>query len=345
MAEPEYPTLEMVTAELGQQFRMMGVPADQADELGRDVMGAVMAQAQASGRPPGATKLPEDVIEAILRKHIPGYDDIPDDFNDLSGLPEYGDGGVRSVAEKADEVARVHAEAGWVPGRKLKASALEGDARKDSTWGERGAEALREWYEGGAAGAINWGEPGDFDACVEIAGQYIDNPEGYCNLRHQGATGAPPGHAPGEEEDKAKALRYAVRRWRRRGRAAIKAEIERKQPGHDASVFLRALDRAAPDGPDLYRTVNPPETVKMGMADLRVGDTVDLAPANWEAEPVPGSVRLHVEAGAKSLKAGTEIVSGGRFEVTSPVHLDEAGQLFIELRQVGTFVPDESPPS
>ena len=35
------------------------------------------------------------------------------------------------------------------------------------------------------------------DACLAIAGRYIDNPEGYCNLRHQDTTGHPPGHAPG----------------------------------------------------------------------------------------------------------------------------------------------------
>lgn len=36
--------------------------------------------------------------------------------------------------------------------------------------------------------------------------QYVDDPEGYCNLRHQDATGAPPGHAPGESEDKRKSF-------------------------------------------------------------------------------------------------------------------------------------------
>jgi SPP1 gp7 family putative phage head morphogenesis protein len=74
---------------------------------------------------------------------------------------------------------------------------------KDSDYGERGTEALREWYNNGADGAINWGEPGDFEACIAVASKYIDNPEGYCNERHQDATGAPPGHAPGEEAEKA----------------------------------------------------------------------------------------------------------------------------------------------
>jgi hypothetical protein len=54
-------------------------------------------------------------------------------------------------------------------------------------------EALREWFEAGADGAIDWGSPGDFEQCVAVAGKYMDDPEGYCNLRHQAAVGGPPG--------------------------------------------------------------------------------------------------------------------------------------------------------
>jgi hypothetical protein len=60
--------------------------------------------------------------------------------------------------------------------------------------------ALIDWYNSGADGQIDWGSPGDFDDCVAIAGRYLDNPQGFCNLRHQDATGAPPGHAPGEDD-------------------------------------------------------------------------------------------------------------------------------------------------
>lgn len=61
-------------------------------------------------------------------------------------------------------------------------------------------EALREWFNDGADGQIDWGSPGDFDACVSVAGKYMDNPEGYCNLRHQDAVGGAPG-----SEDKVEA--------------------------------------------------------------------------------------------------------------------------------------------
>ena len=53
--------------------------------------------------------------------------------------------------------------------------------------------ALIDWYNSGADGQIQWGEEGDFDACVALAGKYIDDPQGFCNLRHQDATGGPPG--------------------------------------------------------------------------------------------------------------------------------------------------------
>jgi len=61
------------------------------------------------------------------------------------------------------------------------------------------AGALIDWYEQGADGQIDWGSEGDFDACVAIAGKYIDNPEGFCQLRHIGATGDPAGQAEGEK--------------------------------------------------------------------------------------------------------------------------------------------------
>jgi hypothetical protein len=43
-------------------------------------------------------------------------------------------------------------------------------------------QALRDWYESGAGGAISWGEHGDFEQCVAVAGKYLSDPEGYCTL-------------------------------------------------------------------------------------------------------------------------------------------------------------------
>ena len=50
-------------------------------------------------------------------------------------------------------------------------------------------QALIDWYNAGADGQIEWGSEGDFDACVAVAGKYMDSPEGFCQLRHMEATG------------------------------------------------------------------------------------------------------------------------------------------------------------
>jgi hypothetical protein len=94
---------------------------------------------------------------------------------------------------------------------------------------EGNAQDLIDWYNAGADGAIDWGSDGDFEQCVAIAGQYIDNPEGFCNLRHQDATGAPPGKAPGEKEDKSTELLREVR------------SIANGKPSRTANVVKRFL--------------------------------------------------------------------------------------------------------
>lgn len=52
-------------------------------------------------------------------------------------------------------------------------------------------EALRRWFERGAGGKIQWGQPGDFDACVAVASEHMGEAQarGFCQLRHIGATG------------------------------------------------------------------------------------------------------------------------------------------------------------
>lgn len=55
------------------------------------------------------------------------------------------------------------------------------------------AQALIDWFNDGADGAISWCSPGDFEDCVSEASKHLDNPEGFCNERHQDACGGPPG--------------------------------------------------------------------------------------------------------------------------------------------------------
>jgi len=96
------------------------------------------------------------------------------------------------------------------------------------------AQGLIDWYNAGADGQINWGSPGDFDACVSIAGKHLDNPEGFCQLRHIDATGEPAGKAGGEVS-KADEPNYAKLISDRKGEptdkelyARVKAEAKSK---------------------------------------------------------------------------------------------------------------------
>jgi hypothetical protein len=67
---------------------------------------------------------------------------------------------------------------------------------------EGNPDALRKWFDDGADGKIDWGQPGDFMACVDEASKHMSDEQakGFCNERHQDATGAAPGHAPGEDK-------------------------------------------------------------------------------------------------------------------------------------------------
>lgn len=56
------------------------------------------------------------------------------------------------------------------------------------------------WAEGEGAAKIQWGVPGDFARCEAEIGKYVGPTmiAGLCSNLHQRATGARPGHAPGE---------------------------------------------------------------------------------------------------------------------------------------------------
>jgi hypothetical protein len=65
-------------------------------------------------------------------------------------------------------------------------------------------ERLKRWAtEGPGAAHFMWGAPGDFDRCVAFFREHTTMSEamvkGYCSNLHVRATGARPGHAPGEQ--------------------------------------------------------------------------------------------------------------------------------------------------
>jgi hypothetical protein len=64
-------------------------------------------------------------------------------------------------------------------------------------------ERLMEyWSHGEGAAKIDWGVDGDFNRCVHHLGKYVppEMVKGLCSNLHQRATGARPGHAPGESK-------------------------------------------------------------------------------------------------------------------------------------------------
>ena len=59
---------------------------------------------------------------------------------------------------------------------------------------------MNYWAHGEGAALIQWGKPGDFDRCLTELGRHVSPTvvKGLCSNLHQRATGARPGHAPGE---------------------------------------------------------------------------------------------------------------------------------------------------
>jgi hypothetical protein len=93
---------------------------------------------------------------------------------------------LKRLVKRAKKTVRKHYRAGWRPTQKLRAQDMPATTKVAS---DNPARFLIRWYNNGAAGGIDWGEPGDWQQCVDIAGNYIDDPEGFCQLRHIDATG------------------------------------------------------------------------------------------------------------------------------------------------------------
>jgi hypothetical protein len=75
-------------------------------------------------------------------------------------------------------------------------------AGREATPGDaRNTERLMNyWAHGEGAAKIDWGVDGDFDRCVVELSKHVSPGivKGLCSNLHQRATGARPGHAPGE---------------------------------------------------------------------------------------------------------------------------------------------------
>lgn len=74
------------------------------------------------------------------------------------------------------------------------------------------AQFQKYWLAGPGAAKVRWGEPGDFDRCVHaLQAEVVKDGKpplpdhvikGACATLHKKATGATPGHAPGEQAAK-----------------------------------------------------------------------------------------------------------------------------------------------
>jgi hypothetical protein len=64
----------------------------------------------------------------------------------------------------------------------------------DAHPGKGNARRLEDyWVSGEGAAKIRWGQPGDFNRCVEHLGKYVSDPKGLCNVLHRKALGVAPG--------------------------------------------------------------------------------------------------------------------------------------------------------
>jgi len=140
-------------------------------------------------------KVEDDNACALCQQHA---DDSPFDEDSLPGFP--GDGGFGSEDPDAlcEGGSRCRCSLDYVVGGEAtqlfsnKAVAVAAVAK----WGNEGnPEALIRWFNEGADGKIDWGNPGDFDQCVAEASKHMseEQAKGFCNLRHQDAVGGPPG--------------------------------------------------------------------------------------------------------------------------------------------------------
>ena len=157
----------------------------------------------------GAEKAGEDEVPAFVGRGV------PDKYRDLIDGRMQDDSGSKKKAALAElsvlgRYVRKHGSAEGFEARAMdpdvvrlfKAETARGEtgpalerARRRVLKEGGNPQALRDWYNAGADGQIDWGSDGDFDQCVSVASNYMSDEDarGFCNLRHQDAVGGAPG--------------------------------------------------------------------------------------------------------------------------------------------------------
>ena len=102
-------------------------------------------------------------------------------------------------------------------------------------------ERLHEyWVHGPGAAKIRWGQPNDFERCVEHLGKFIKDPKGYCNLAHKAATGMYPAQHAAMEHKAGRADMAKQDVLDKPAAPAQRLELFRSYPLEEAHVVTRA---------------------------------------------------------------------------------------------------------
>lgn len=104
--------------------------------------------------------------------------------------------------------------------------------------------ALIRWFEDGADGQINYGEPGQFDQCVSVASEHMDDDQakGFCAERIHNVTGEWPGkkaHAAADTVTASGALSRRLFAYRYKAILDSRPDIEAELTHHLANVYRR----------------------------------------------------------------------------------------------------------
>ena len=189
---------------------------------------------------------------------------------------------------------------------------------------EGNAQALIDWFNDGADGQIDWGQPGDFEQCVAVAGKHVDDPEGFCNLRHQDAVGGPPGsedkHASTTEASMGATISYGGAPYVGDG------ETYRLRPG-SAFISQEERDKAAASGAALPDGSFP-------ITACEGDNSVDTAiHAVGRAGSDHDAVRAHIIKRADSLGCASKI----------PDNWNDDGSLKAAVRASGAPIGENAP--
>lgn len=139
--------------------------------------------------------------------------------------------------------------------------------------------ALIEWFNNGADGQIDWGSEGDWDQCVSVASEHMDEDQaqGFCQLRHMDATGMTTAEHHAQKERKPTGRKADVDRSSWDGQAAITACLNSEDP---AAAFAKVCAGRKNGDPALAQSWALPHHSRPGAPPNERGVSSALGRAN-----------------------------------------------------------------